>query len=136
MRVWQVMTAAAGISFGISFALPASGQILRAPSIAEKKLVTKVEPVYPLDAADHRIEGVVRIDVVVGKNGHIESARLISGHPLLAPAALQAVRQWVFEPTLADGKPVRVATEIDVPFALGPGGKPLERNQPANKAAF
>src|SRR6202035_2564186 len=81
--------------------------LLRVPSVPEAKITHKVQPAYPADALDLRIQGVVRVSVVVGKDGHVEQARLSSGDPLLAPAALQAARGWTFEPFQNDGGPVR-----------------------------
>jgi len=63
--------------------------------------------------------------VMIGKDGHTERIKLISGHPLLAPAALQAVRQWSYEPTQANGVPVHVITEIDIRFDLDANGAPV-----------
>jgi protein TonB len=101
--------------------LPAADTLLRAGLVPESKIVLKVQPEYPPDAQDARIQGIVRVAVIVGKDGHVQDARLVSGHPLLAPAALQAVKKWVFDPFMRDGKPVRATAEVEVPFALPAG---------------
>lgn len=75
-------------------------------------------PVYPPLAKMARIQGIVRLEAVIGKNGAIENLRVISGHPLLIQSALDAVRSWRYKPTLLDGAPVEVVTEIDVEFTL------------------
>ena len=62
---------------------------------------------------------MVRLQAIIGKDGSIEQLEVISGHPLLQQAALDAVRQWVYQPTLLEGKPVEVDTTIDVAFQLG-----------------
>ncbi len=98
--------------------------ILRTPSIPEWKLLHKVDPGYPATARRQRIQGVVRFTATIGKNGHMQRLRLISGHPLLVRAAREAVQQWIYRPTLLDGRPVRVITQIEVPFVLGPSGNP------------
>jgi len=98
--------------------LAAAETLLRVDSIPESKIVHKAPPEYPPDARDARIEGVVKVGVIIGKNGHVEEARLISGHPLLAPAALQAAKKWVFQPFERDGKPVRATAAFEIPFAL------------------
>lgn len=97
----------------------ADAKLIRMQSIPESKIVSKVRAEYPADAADLRVHGIVKVKVVIGTDGHVESVRLVSGHPLLVPSAMQSVRHWVFEPTLVNDKPVRVATEIDVPFEAG-----------------
>jgi len=87
-------------------------------NVQAAKIVKKVQPVYPLLARQTRIEGVVRLHVIIAKDGTIAQLELISGHPLLAQAAIDAVRQWVYQPTLLNGKPVEVDTVIDVYFNL------------------
>jgi TonB family protein len=81
-------------------------------------LISKVTPVYPPLAKQARIQGVVSFTATIGKDGYIENLQLISGHPLLAEAASEAVRQWVYRPTLLNGAPVSVITQIDVNFTL------------------
>ena len=81
-------------------------------------LVTQVPPVYPALAKQARIQGIVRFSVVIGKDGSVNNLQLISGHPLLIPAAQDAVKQWVYKPTLLNGAPVEVLTQIDVVFSL------------------
>ena len=88
-------------------------------NVQSARLVNKVQPVYPALARQARIEGVVRLHAIIGKDGSIEQLEVISGHRLLQQAALDAVRQWVYQPTLLEGKPVEVDTTIDVAFQLG-----------------
>jgi len=61
---------------------------------------------------------VVHLAAVIGKDGSVINLAVISGHPLLVPAALEAVRQWVYQTTLLNGDPVEVMTQIDVNFTL------------------
>ena len=89
-------------------------------NVQAANLVTKVTPVYPPLAKQARIQGTVQFSVIIGKDGHILTLDLVSGHPLLAPSATEAVRQWVYRPTLLNGNPVEVATVIDVNFTLLP----------------
>jgi protein TonB len=65
-----------------------------------------------------RISGAVELTGVIGVDGHIRELQIVHGHPLLARAALDAVRQWVYEPTLLDGEPVEVIAPITVNFRL------------------
>ena len=80
-------------------------------------MVQKVDPVYP-PLAEARIRGVVRLSVVIGADGRVENVGVVSGHPLLVPAAVEAVRQWIYQPTLLNGRPVQVITTVDVNFEL------------------
>jgi len=82
------------------------------------KLVKRVVPEYPALAKTARISGVVHLIGVIGKDGRIENLQLISGHPILAAAALEAVRQWIYKPTILNGEPVEVTAPIDVYFSL------------------
>jgi TonB family protein len=89
-----------------------------AGAVQEANLLKKVAPAYPELARQARIQGVVVLNAVIGKDGTVQSLSLVSGHPLLAPAALEAVKQWVYKPTLLNGQPVDVATQINVNFTL------------------
>jgi len=100
-------------------------KLLRMNPMPESKILHKVQPSYPQDAADRHIQGAVKVSVLIGADGHVENIRLVSGHPLLAPAALQAVRQWVFEPTQVQGNAVKVITQITIPFDLDARGNPV-----------
>ena len=84
------------------------------------KLLNKVQPVYPEAARKDRIDGVVRLQAIIGKDGKVSQLQVISGHPELVQAALDAVKQWMYQPTTLEGRPVEVETEIDVVFALRP----------------
>ncbi len=87
-------------------------------NVQTAKILRQVKPVYPPLARQARIAGVVRLEAVISRDGTIESLQVMSGHPLLAPAALEAVRQWLYQPTLLNGEPVEVLTEIEVHFNL------------------
>jgi TonB family protein len=86
--------------------------------VAETNLMTKVEPKYPPVALQARISGIVEFTVDVGVDGKVQSLQLVRGHPLLVNAAKDAVMQWIYRPTLLNGKPVPVTTTVDVLFAL------------------
>ncbi len=83
------------------------------------KVIRKVRPTYPPIARQARIQGVVRLEAIIAKNGSIQNLRVIQGHPLLVQSALQAVKQWRYAPTLLNDQPVEVITYIDVIFKLG-----------------
>jgi len=82
------------------------------------KLIYKPTPQYPPLAKMARIQGTVRLEAVIAKDGTIQDLKVLSGHPLLVKAALDAVKQWRYQPTLLNGQPVEVVTEIDVNFTL------------------
>ena len=89
-----------------------------AGAVAEQQRTRNVEPVYPALAKQANVQGEVRLAIVIGKDGHVSNIAVLSGHPLLIPAALEAVKQWEWRPTLLNGQPVEVATELSVPFVL------------------
>lgn len=86
--------------------------------VAALFLAKKVAPAYPPEALNGRIQGLVVLHVVVSKAGDVDTVELISGHPLLVPAAIDAVKQWKYKPYLLQGKPVEMDTQIQVNFVL------------------
>jgi protein TonB len=87
-------------------------------AVEKAQLVFQPKPKYPPDAAKAGVQGRVRLEAVVGKNGSIKKVKVISGEPVLVKAAIEAVSRWRYKPTLVAGKPVEVETEIDVIFKL------------------
>jgi TonB family protein len=89
--------------------------------VYESKLISKVDPVYPPAAREAGITGVVRLSIEVAEDGHVDKVESIAGHPLLVGAAIEAVKQWRYEPTRlgTDGPPVKVRSVVEVPFVLG-----------------
>jgi protein TonB len=81
-------------------------------------LIHKVTPVYPPIARQTRTEGVVTLRCVIGIDGRVSRLELESGHPWLVRAAIDAVRQWRYRPTLLNQEPVEVAMQVDVSFRL------------------
>lgn len=86
--------------------------------VSQGLLIKKVEPAYPTLARQARIQGTVLLQAEIGKEGTIEKLTLINGHPMLVPAALEAVKQWVYRPYVLDNVPVAVETQIQVNFTL------------------
>ena len=87
-------------------------------NVQSAHILHKVSPKYPKEARRKHIEGVVRLHAIIDKDGAIRDLTVISGDPLLTEAALKAVRQWRYTPTMVNGEPVGVDTTIDVTFAL------------------
>ena len=81
-------------------------------------LIRKIEPTYPLLARQARVQGEVILKAIVTREGDIKELELISGHPMLAPAAIAAVRQWHYRPFLLNGEPIEVETMVTVTFNL------------------
>lgn len=87
-------------------------------NVQSANLLSQVKPKYPPEAKQQRIQGTVRFTATIGMDGAIKTLELVSGEPILADAAMEAVRQWVYKPTLLNGNPVEVITTIDVNFTL------------------
>ena len=93
-------------------------QIRIGGAVQAARLVHRVDPVYPAMARQMRIAGTVELAGVIGTDGRIREVSVTSGHPFLVQAALEAVRQWAYRPTLLGGQPVEVITTITVTFRL------------------
>ena len=89
--------------------------------VSQGLLIRRVNPTYPPLARQARIQGTVILRAVISKDGSIENLQLVSGHPMLAPAAIEAVKQWRYKPYLLNGEPVEVDTEVQVNFTLSGG---------------
>jgi periplasmic protein TonB len=97
---------------------PTASRVRVGGAVQAAKLVNRVQPLYPPLARQTRISGTVRLHAIIGKDGTVQQLTVESGHPLLVQSALDAVRQWRYQPTLLNGEPVDVDTEIDVIFSL------------------
>lgn len=86
--------------------------------ISEGMLTHRVEPVYPSIAQHAHIAGTVELKAIIAKDGTIQNLQLISGHPLLVPAAMDAVKQWQYRPYILNGEPLEVETTIIVNFHI------------------
>ena len=89
--------------------------------VSQGLLIKKVQPPYPPLARQARIQGQVVLQADISKDGTIQNLRLISGHPMLAPSAIEAVKQWRYKPYYLNGEPVEVETQITVIFSLSGG---------------
>jgi protein TonB len=92
---------------------------IRVSSILEGNLIRRVQPVYPPLARAARIQGPVVLVAIISKVGTIENLRVASGHPMLVPAAIDAVSQWRYRPYILNDEAVEVETQITVNFTLG-----------------
>lgn len=87
-------------------------------NVMQANLLIKVNPSYPPDAKAAHIQGIVRMTVTIGKDGTVQNIDLVSGDATLAQSAMDAVKQWVYKPTLLNGNPVEVITTVDVNYTL------------------
>ena len=89
--------------------------------VTQGLVLRRVNPNYPPLARQARIQGQVVLQAEISKAGDIQNLRLISGHPMLAPSAIEAVKQWKYKPYYLNGEPVEVETQITVNFSLAGG---------------
>jgi TonB family protein len=98
---------------------PTSGpRITVGGKVQEASLISKVMPAYPSLAKSAGIQGHVILAVIIATNGTVQEVQAVSGHPLLIPAAMAAVKQWTYKPLLMNGQPVEVSTQVDIDFTL------------------
>jgi len=97
----------------------APAQIRVGGEVQAARLTHEVVPVYPVIARQARVQGTVRLSAAIAPDGTVKDLHLLNGSPLLVAAAEDAVKQWTYQPTYLNGKPVEVLTEIDVRFTLG-----------------
>jgi periplasmic protein TonB len=99
----------------------ATAHLPRVSRIMEGNLVYKVQPVYPPMARTARIQGPVILKAIISQSGGIENLQVLSGHPMLVKAAIDAVRQWRYRPYILNDEPVQVETQVTVNFILAGG---------------
>jgi protein TonB len=98
---------------------PASpGKLRISAGVMETNLIHKIDPEYPNMAKIAHIQGDVVLRCIIDKQGNIAEMRVISGHPILAQPALDAVKQWKYKPYVLNGEPVEVETPITVRFHM------------------
>ena len=88
------------------------------PEVAQANLVTSVPPAYPPLATAARVQGNVVLQVEISIQGVVQNITVLSGHPLLNEAAIQAVRKWTYKPLIVNGQSVPVITTVTVNFTL------------------
>jgi len=87
----------------------------------EGNLIYRPQPVYPPLARSARVQGSVLLQAVISRAGTIENLQVLSGHPMLVQAAINAVRQWRYRPYVLNGEPVELETQVTVNFVLSGG---------------
>jgi TonB family protein len=111
-----------------------SSPIHAGANVASAMLIHQVTPVYPPSAKSAHINGTVVLHALIAQDGTIEQLQYVSGPPLLLKSAMDAVQQWIYQPMLVNGKPVRVDTTISVVYTLG-GKNPSSADESASPPA-
>ena len=88
------------------------------PRVQQAKLIEAAPPVYPPAARNAGVSGDVLLDVTIGKDGSVVNTNVLKGDAMLTPAAVDAVRQWKYQPTLLNSQPIEVVTQVTVNFTL------------------
>ena len=99
-------------------ALPGPAPVSVGGDVRRPELVKRVDPIYPQAAKDAHVSGMVIVEIVVDEGGNIADAKIVRSVPMLDAAALDAVRQWQYTPTLLNGNPVKVAMSVNVTFSV------------------
>jgi protein TonB len=102
----------------LSKPVPTVQRVRVSQGVTKGMVVYRIEPTYPPLAREARIQGVVVLTAMIDREGNIENLQLVSGHPMLAPAAIDAVKHWRYKPFLLNGQPVEVETTVTVTFQL------------------
>lgn len=113
-----IVSATSNLSAVPKFVPVAPQRVRISQGVTKGLLIHRVEPSYPPLARAARVQGEVVLSAVINTNGDIQNLQLVSGHPMLVPSALTAVKQWRYKPYLLNGQPVEVETTITVIFAL------------------
>ncbi len=107
------------LSFSAVTAAWAEEQIIRVGgNVEQANLLSQVIPMYPAQAKQDRVQGTVQLQIIIDKEGHVTDISLLGGPEALVQAAVDAVKQWTYKPTLLNGEPVRVETTVNVNFTL------------------
>ncbi len=105
----------------LSKPVPTVQRVRVSQGLTKGLLVYRTEPMYPLLAQQARVQGTVVLTAIIDKGGNVERLQLVSGNPLLAPAAIDAVKQWRYKPFLLNGQPVEIETTVTVNFQVHNG---------------
>ena len=119
-----------GVIGSIISAIPTAAPTLAPPKVvrvssgvSQGMLIRKIQPNYPPLARQARVQGTVLLEAMIAADGTIEDLHVVSGHPMLVTAAVEAVKQWRYKPYLLNGSPVEVQTQIQVNFSLNGGSQ-------------
>src|ERR1700674_657418 len=120
MKIKQVLLTAilllVSAAYAQQFEDPKSERIRVSSGVAMGQITHSVDPVYPAEAQKNHIQGDVVMTATISAKGDIINLKLVSGHPLLAQAATEAVKQWKYRPYLLNGEPVEIETTVIVKY--------------------
>lgn len=88
------------------------------PVVVPARLISQTNPSYPAQARQARLEGNVAFNITIARDGSVREIQLVSGHPMLVPAAREAVSKWRYQPTMLDGRAIDMSTRVEIRFAL------------------
>jgi len=118
MMTYKIAALVLVVGLGIATAQAPAGPIRVSSGVSLANRITMVQPQYPQEAKDARIQGSVHLDVVISKSGVPTEIRVLSGPPGLSEASVQAVTQWRWNATLLNREPVEIITEVEINFTL------------------
>ena len=95
---------------------PRPERIRVSSGVAEGQIIRRIDPVYPKEAQENHIQGEVVLTATISKEGNIINLKVVSGHPLLADAAVEAVKQWKYRPYILNDEPVEIETTVTVRY--------------------
>jgi len=107
-----------GLALSTAIAQDKDKAIRLGGNVAQANLLSRVTPVYPAEAKQNRIQGTVKLEITIDKEGHVAAVSVVGGPTELIQSATDAVQQWVYRPTLLNGEPVNVLTTVDVNYTL------------------
>ena len=105
-------------SAGSNVARPSLARIKVSQGVSQGLVIKRVQPKYPQAALASHTQGAVQIEATVNKDGNVVNPKVLSGDPMLAAAAIEAVRQWRYKPYYLDGEPVEIQTQITINFKV------------------
>ena len=113
-----VLLTALGTCFALTLALAEDKAIRIGGNVAQANRISAITPVYPAEAKQNGIQGTVRLEITIDKEGHVANMSLVSGPAELVQSATAAVERWLYRPTLLNGEAVSVVTTVDINYTL------------------
>jgi TonB family protein len=119
-KVIYRLPAAAPADIARKAAAASGSKELQEGEVSDSRLIHRVEPQYPPEASAQKIQGMVTLDLQIGSEGAVHNIAVVDGNPVLAQAAVEAVRQWRYQPYVVDGRPAEMQTRVRIRFRLPP----------------
>jgi len=113
-----IVSSASNVAAAPNLSKPVPQRVRVSQGVSKGLLISRIEPTYPPIARAAHIQGVVVLTAIIDKDGNIQNLQVVSGHPMLVPAAIEAVKQWRYKPFLLNGQPLEVETAVTVTFQL------------------